>query len=363
MDLSALISKYRGPLEAKYSKSLLPSHRRALDAMEACRTAAAGEILSRCSQCDQLDWRPCSCGHRSCPKCQNHDATRWLERQKEKLLPVGYFLVTFTLPAQLRSLAWRHQRKVYDAMFAAASKTIKDFGHHPKWLGAGTGFTAVLHTHSRRLTYHPHLHVVVPGGGLARKTRLWKRTRGNYLCPGRALARAFRGKLYHEIERQGLKLPSRVPEEWIVDCRHVGRGDKALEYLSRYLYRGVISEANILYDRGDLVTFRFTNWLTKVTRTETLSGADFLWRVLQHVLPRGFHRVRDYGLLHHNARKLLRLIQYVLGVRIVPSSIKVRPPFQCSVCGGEMKTVGVFRAEFARRSRAPCSTRLEGYAR
>ncbi|MBZ0111821.1 MAG: transposase [Thermoanaerobaculia bacterium] len=212
--------------------------------------------------------------------------------------------------------------------------------------------------HSSRSTAAPSKpstpkHCFPASDGLSRKTRRWRRTRRDYLFPGPALARVLRAKLYHEIERRGLKLPSRVPKEWIVDCRHVGRGDKALEYLSRYLYRGVISEANILLDRDGCVTFRFTDWQSQVTGTETLSGADFLWRVLQHVLPRGFHRVRDYGLLHHNARKLLRLIQYILGVRIVPSPSRVRPQFQCSVCGGAMETVGVFRPEVARWSRTP----------
>ena len=319
MELAALISRFRGDLEAKYSRQMLPSHHRALASIERCRTPAAGEVLTRCADCHQLEWHACSCGHRSCPKCQNHDATRWLERQRDKLLPAPYFLVTFTLPAELRNLAWNHQRKVYDALFAAASQTIKNFGRHPKHLGADIGFTAVLHSHSRRLTYHPHLHVVVPGGGVDGKTRQWKRMRSNYLFCGSAMAMVFRGKLYCELEKRELKIPTNVPKKWVVDCRHVGRGAKALEYLSRYLYRGVISEANILAEINGQVTFRYTDWQSKVSRTETLPAADFLWRILQHVLPKGFHRVRDYGLLHHNARKKLRLIQLILGVEIQPS--------------------------------------------
>ena len=172
----------------------------------------------------------------------------------------------------------------------------------------------------------------------------------------------FRGKLYCELEKRELKIPTNVPKKWVVDCRHVGRGAKALEYLSRYLYRGVISEANILAEINGQVTFRYTDWQSKVSRTETLPAADFLWRILQHVLPKGFHRVRDYGLLHHNARKKLRLIQLILGVEIQPSQPAERPRHACSACGGVMQTVGVFRPEAVVRIRAPSSRQQEGVA-
>lgn len=342
MDLATLIAKYRGPLQEQYADRLLPSHRRALDAITGCRTPAAGEVLTRCTDCHHIEWHPCSCGHRSCPKCQNHDATRWLQRQRDKLLPVEYFLVTFTLPAQLRSLAWNHQRKVYDAMFAAARQTIQDFGHNRKHLGADIGCTMLFHSHSRRILYHPHLHVIVPGGGVD-STNQWKRPRGKYLFPGSAMAIVFRGKLYHELEKRGLKIPANVPKKWVVDCRSVGRGDKALEYLSRYLYRGVISEANILFEKDGQVTFRYTDWQAQVSRTETLPGAEFLWRIIQHVLPKGFHRVRDYGLLHHSAKKKRRMIQYLLGLSTPTAPPAERPSHSCSACGGAMKTVVVYR--------------------
>ncbi len=362
MELAALISKFRDALEAKYSQMLLPGHRRAMDSMTRCRTPAAGEVLTECKDCRRIEWQPVSCGHRSCPKCQNHDTTAWLDRQRDKLLPTQYFLLTFTLPAELRFLAWNHQRKVYDAMFAAVSQTLKEFGLDPKRLGADIGFTMVFHSHSRRLTHHPHLHVIVPGGGVDPRAKLWKRVRGEYLFPGSNLAAVFRGKLYHEIEARELEMPTCVPKEWIVDCRHVGRGEKALEYLSRYLYRGVISGANILFERDRLVTFRYTDWKSKVTRTETLPGADFLWRVLQHVLPKGFHRVRDYGLLHHSARKKLRLIQYLMGVKIQAHPPTNRPGYRCSACGGEMRTLGFCRPGEVARIRAPIRKQQEGIA-
>lgn len=362
MELAALVTKFREALEARYTDWILPSHRRAMDAITRCRTPEAGEVLSRCVDCGRLEWHPCSCGHRSCPKCQNHDTTRWLERQREKLLPVEYFLVTFTLPAELRALAWSHQREVYDALFAAASQTIKDFGKNDRHLGVDLGFSAVLHTHSRRITYHPHVHIVVPAGGVARGAKQWKKTPGDYLFHQSSMASVFRGKLYHELEGRGLEIPSNVPVEWVVDCSHVGRGETALEYLSRYLYRGVISEANILFAKDGLVTFRYTDWQSKVSRTETLTGVEFLRRILLHVLPRGFHRVRDYGLLHHSARKTLRWVQYALRVRI-PAALPARRPHRaCSDCGGEMTTLGMYRSGEVARIRATSSHRQEGVA-
>jgi len=361
MELASLILEFRSSLEIQYADKLLPSHRRAMDAMTRCRTTAAGEVLARCDDCGETQWHPSSCGHRSCPKCQNHDATTWLDRQRDKLLPTPYFLLTFTLPAELRFLAWNHQRKVYDAMFAAVSQTLKEFGLHQKHLGAHIGFTMILQTHSRRLTYHPHLHVIVPGGGIDPGKHHWKRVPKKYLFNEKAMAAVFRGKLYSEIEGRELEMPTHVPTEWVVDCRHVGRGEKALEYLSRYLYRGVISEANILFEMDGQVTFRYTDWQTKVSRTETLSGADFLWRVLQHVLPRGFHRVRDYGLLHHSARGKLKLIQYLMGVQIGATPAK-RPCYACSQCGGQMRTIGFFRSGGLMRIRAPVAEKQEGLA-
>lgn len=344
MELTTLINTYRISFEAKYGRHLLPGHRRALDAITRCRTPASGEVLARCTECGQVEWHPCSCGHRSCPRCQNHEVTQWLERQREKLLPVDYFLVTFTLPAQLRSLAWRHQRQLYAALFRAACQTLKQFGLNPKHLGAEMGMTAVLHTHSRRLTYHPHLHVVVPGGGVDAKQRVWRRTRYRYLFNEFAMAVVFRAKLLHEIEQAGLKPPTGVPKEWVVDCRLVGRGESALEYLSRYLYRGVIREPNIIDDSNGHVTFRYTDGESGERCTERVSGEEFLWRIIQHVLPRGFHRVRDYGFLHHNARKTLQLVQLILQVVIKPMTPKERPDFCCSACGGLLRVIGVYPA-------------------
>ena len=217
-------------------------------------------------------------------------------------------MVTFTVPFELRALAWRYQSTFYPLLFATAVSTLKDFGLKPKQLGADIGMTAVLHTHSRRLDYHPHLHVIVPGGGVNRTTRQWKKICGKFLFNQTALASVFRARLLAALKAADLMLPGKLPDRWVVDCRHVGKGAPALKYLSRYLYRGVINENNIVANHHGEVTFKYLDSTTGQNRYRTLKGEDFLWLVLQHVLPKGFRRVRDYGFLHGNARKLLVLI-------------------------------------------------------
>jgi hypothetical protein len=192
MELANLIEQYLPTFKAKYAARLLPGHFIAISAMRRCRTPDSGQILLHCSACSEHAERSHSCGHRSCPKCQNHEASLWLDRQRAKRLPVEYFMVTLTLPYELRALAWRHQTIVYSILFTAASSTLKDFGLTPKHLGANLGMNAVLHTHTRRLEYHPHLHVIVPGGGVDRTRRQWKKLKGQYLFNGLALAKVFR---------------------------------------------------------------------------------------------------------------------------------------------------------------------------
>jgi len=178
MQIASLIHQYHDAFSAKYGSRLLPGHLRAIDAISRCRTPEAGELFVQCTDCGYATWRPRSCGHRSCPQCQNHEASLWLDRQQAKLLPVEYFMVTFTLPYELRALARHKQKIVYNLLFASVSGTLKDFGLNPKNLGAHIGMTAILHTHNRRLDYHPHIHVVVPGGGVKEARKQWIKKKG-----------------------------------------------------------------------------------------------------------------------------------------------------------------------------------------
>ena len=337
MQIASLIHQYHDALQAKYSPRLLPGHLRAIDAISRCRTPEAGELFVQCTDCGHATWQSRSCGHRSCPQCQNHEASLWLDRQQAKLLPVEYFMATFTLPYELRSLAWDKQKIVYDLLFACVSSTLKDFGLNPKNLGADIGMTAILHTHNRRLDYHPHIHVVVPGGGVNKARKQWKKKKGKYLFNEFALASVFRARFLKALKKARLSAPDSLPRNWVVNCTHVGKGLPALKYLSRYLYRGVISEKNIVSNKDGNVTFRYVESSTGKTRYRTLKGEDFLWLVLQHVLPKGFRRVRDYGFLHGNAKKLLSLVQLVLQVLIEARAPRPRPVFKCPRCHAPMQ--------------------------
>jgi len=347
MQLAALIEPYLCAFRSSHAHRLLSRHLNAISAMLRCRTPACGQMLLHCSQCTEQLWCPQSCGHRSCPQCQNHEASQWLDRQQAKLLPVEYFMVTFTLPYELRALAWRHQTTLYNLLFATAVSTLKDFGRNTKQLGVDLGMTAVLHTHSRRLDYHPHLHVIVPGGGVNKITRQWKKTRGKYLFNQSALAAVFRARLLAAIKAAGLALPATLPDQWVVDCKHVGKGKPALKYLSRYLYRGVIREQDIVANHHGKVTFKYVDSTTGQTQYRTLKGEDFLWLVLQHVLPKGFRRVRDYGFLHGNAKKLLILIQLILNVMIAAKAVRPRPLFICPKCQSPMQILDFIRPAWA----------------
>ncbi|MDA3919325.1 MAG: transposase [Salinisphaera sp.] len=337
--LADLFEAGRDALLAQYGSRLQPHQWQAMTAIEQCRTEQRGQVHRQCPGCGLAGSMPQSCGHRSCPTCQNHTTTQWLDRQQAKRLPVDYFMVTFTLPAGLRPLAAAQPKTVYSALFAAASSTLKGFGKRK--LGAELGQCAVLHTHNRRLDLHPHVHIVVPGGGIDTRRRQFKKLKGRYLFNAFALARVFRARLLAALHRAGVSIPVGLPAKWVVDCRNVGRGEPALQYLSRYLYRGVIRERDLIgYDTdAGTVTFRYQNAQTGRPASRTLPMADFLWRVLIHVLPTGFRRVRDYGFLHGNARRRLALVQLVLRVLIQNTPPRARPPVCCPACHTPMVIV------------------------
>ena len=343
MELASLIQHYQPAFEQRYAHALLPSHHNAINALLRCRTPAAGTLHLQCNACAEPITQPQSCGHRSCPQCHHHDTNRWLDRQRAKLLPVDYFMVTFTLPRELRPLAWHHQALVYNLLFDTATRTLKDFGHNPRFLGADIAMTAVLHTHSRRLDFHPHLHIIVPGGGIQRLRRQWIKVKANYLFNEQALSKVFRARFLTALNDAGLNIPGALPADWVVDVQRIGRGEPALQYLSVYLYRGVISEKNIVANQNGLVTFKYLEASTGIVRTRTLPGADFLWLVLQHVLPKGFRRVRDYGFLHGNAKTRLALVRYVLRLVVAVLTPRPRPQFTCPKCHTPMRILAFMK--------------------
>ena len=344
--LSSLIKQFESAFLRQYSEQILPSHRQALTAMTVCRTLYSPRMLAGCSECDHQRSVPHSCGHRNCPHCQNHESQQWLERQLKKQVPAAYFLLTFTLPAEFRPLAWRHQRQLYALMIQCVWETVRTFAQNDKQLQGIPGAIAVLHTHSRRLDFHPHVHLVMPAAAMDVINKLW-RTKGqanakkSYLFNHKALAKVFRAKLLEAIIREGLILPAKYPKTWVVDCKSVGSGGKALVYLGRYLYRGVIQEKDIIACRDGKVIFRYQNSKTKQWESRTVTGATFLWLILQHVLPKGFRRARNFGFLHPNSKRLIRLLQYLLGLdpNRALAWMKKRPQWACPCCGAPMKVL------------------------
>jgi hypothetical protein len=342
--LSTVIRRFEADYLRQYGATSLPSQRQALAAMKQCRTAMAPRMLTACSACDEQRLIPHSCGHRSCPHCQHHESQQWLERQLRKQIPGAYFLITFTLPAELRALAWRHQRTLYALLFECAWATLSTFSQNDKHLQGRPGAVAVLHTHSRRLDYHPHVHLAMPAAALDVEKGLWRtKTRSakgsRYLFNHKALAKVFRARLLAALAREGLPAPASYPEKWVVDCKYVGNGDKALVYLGRYLYRGVIQEKDILSCEDGQVRFRYRDNQTGKTAVRTVTGAEFLRLILQHVLPKGLRRARNFGFLHPNSKRLIALLQVVLKVLPTILSLTPRPAFLCPCCGAPMKVV------------------------
>jgi len=263
----------------------------------------------------------------------------------QKLVPGDYFMITFTLPAELRPLAWANQRVMYDLIMQSAWDTVRTFSQNDKKLQGIPGAVAVLHTHSRPLDFHPHVHLVMPAAAIGNKRKLWRTKKAKYLFNHKALAIVFRAKMLDGIKQAGLSLAGqyqgRYPEKWVVDCKNVGTGEKALVYLGRYLYRGVIREKDILACENGQVTFRYQNSKTKKIERKTVGGVAFLRLILQHVLPKGFRHARNFGFLHPNSKRLIQLVQLLL--KRVPNPIlaepKKRPALRCPCCGGEMKIV------------------------
>jgi hypothetical protein len=252
-------------------------------------------------------------------------------------------MVTFTLPAQLRPLARACPETVFDALMRCAWDTLRTFARNDRRLAGEIGASAVLHTHSRRRDFHPHVHLLVPAGSLDSRSGLW-RSKAKYLFREECLAKVFRARLLAMLRDAGLCLPKHLPEEWMVDCRRVGRGEKAIGYLARYLYRGVLSERDLLgWDDTGKVSFRYRESETGARKVRSLPGVDFLALLLQHVLPKGFHRVRDYGLLHPKRGALLRRIQLMLQVRLPnpPSeNHETRQSiWRCPHCGGPLRII------------------------
>jgi len=340
MKLKDVVATFGKTMKMKYKDKILSGHRKAMSAIQRCRTEESGNVYVKCPECGDIEIFNHSCGNRNCPSCQNHETTEWINKQLEKLLPVDYFMVTVTVPYELRSTIWYNQRKCYNALFDSASLAMKEISKSPKYLGGDIGMTAVLHTHARNLDYHPHIHFIVPGGAIDKKNKLWIKKKGKYLFPWKKLSKLFKGKFLATLKENKINFPYIVyKKEWRVNMKKVGSGREALLYLSKYLYRGVISEKRIFNNHNGTVTFKYTESQTNQTKYRTMKGEDFLFHVVQHVLPKSFRRCRDYGFLHGNAKRILKLLQLILHVKLEEKIKTEKPPYKCPKCGSNMKII------------------------
>jgi hypothetical protein len=358
---------------------------RALRAIEQCRTAALGGHLEHCCSCRYERPAYNSCRNRHCPKCQTLAKERWFEKRRRELLPVGYFHVVFTLPEELRVLALWNQEVVYDLMLKAAGRCLLEIGRDPRYVGGMLGVLAILHTWTQTLEYHPHVHCVVPGGGLDGDGR-WVSARKHYLAPVRALSRLYRGKLvsglrslrrerrlrYHGAAETlaadsafDACLDQLMSHDWVVYCKPpFGSPARVLSYLARYTHRVAISNDRIESFDGERVVIGYRDRTSLRKRTVCLSSQQFLGRFLRHVLPTGFVRIRCYGLLANRHRSEAldacraaipnkpRAERSPLSTEQLIARILGRDPQQCPRCGtGRLRKDPLPRQ--LRESRAP----------
>ena len=357
----AEIFRLHGPAyRAKFGSRMLPSHLRAMQDIEQCRTAALGGQLYYCQQCQAERYSYHSCKNRHCPKCQNDSANQWLAEQQDLLLPIHHFLVTFTLPAELRPLARARQKLVYNILFRASSEALQKLAADPRFVGARIGMVGVLQTWTRDLRYHPHVHYVVPGGGLDRQGR-WHSAATDFLVHGKPLALIFRAKLRDALQKAALfsLVDKRAwQKEWVVDLEPVGTGQAAFKYLAPYIFRVALRNNRILKLENGMVTFKYKDSATRQIKTAELTSQEFIRRFLQHVLPPRFVKVRYYGLLSPAQRPLLQQArQLLMAIASKPISAATaalitsapKPLLSCPQCRGPLTLLGTL----ASRGRAP----------
>jgi len=302
-----LLEFARGYLE-RFASSMPRRLRQVLERLLRCRTAALGGQLFRCSECGEFHYQYHSCNDRHCPQCGQADADDWLARQRQRLLlPVSYFLVTFTVPEALRPWIRSHLQHGLDVLFGASAQALQDLAAHPKRLGAQLGMLGVVHTWSRTLIFHPHIHFLVPAGGLSLDGRSWIAAKDNYLFAVKALGAHFRTLFRQTLLKDHPDLFAQIPakvwkQPWIVHCQPAGSGENALGYLSRYIFKTATANRTVHLLPNGKVRWPYRDSKTGQWQSIDLEAHQLISRFLQHVLPRGYCRVRLFGWLHPAAK-------------------------------------------------------------
>ena len=321
-----VVRQFGPAYRARHDAAMLASHRRALRDLTACRTPALGGQVHCCDACGYEHYVYHSCRNRSCAQCHGAATAEWLAARAVELLPVPYFHVVFTLPAALRELVQAHQRVALATLMTTAAESLQALAADPHYVGGTLGILAVLHTWTRALIYHPHVHCLVPAGALAADGTTWRPARDNFLVPVRALSIHFRARFLARVRAQlpGVAVPATVWQKpWVVYCKPTVQGSACvLRYLARYVHRVAITDARILAVTPEQVTFAYKDARAHTWRRMTLAGEEFLRRFLQHVLPPSFHKVRYYGLWAPAAHATRTRLQQSLA----PPAAPVAPP-------------------------------------
>jgi hypothetical protein len=349
----------------RYRDSLTWPQVKVLKAIERCRTAALGGHRDQCDRCGHQTTFFNSCRNRHCPKCQTNARNRWLATRQRELLPAGYYHLVFSVPHALVPLMWQNKRVLFQLLFEASAATLLEVAADPKHLGAEIGFLSVLHTWGQTLQPHPHVHCVVPGGGLSPDHRRWIRSRNHFFLPVKVLSKVFRGKFVAGLRRAFRRnklhffgagrplahqkafsafLRTLFRDDWVVYAKKpFGGPEHVLHYLARYTHRVAISNHRLVEVTDTQVAFRWKDYAHhSKRRTMTLSHEEFLRRFLQHVLPRGFPRIRYFGWLAHRRRgTLLPLCRTLLAIEPLPVPATPATPilWLCPCCQGPMRVI------------------------
>jgi hypothetical protein len=317
IEVADVFRRFADSYLSAHGASMPPSHRRAIADIQACRTEALGGHLWRCNRCDAEVFAWHSCKNRSCPKCHTDQTERWLEARRAEMLPVPYFHVTVTVPKELRAVLRANQRDGYAMLMKVAAEAIIELTGDRRPVGGTVGILAVLHTWTQELHYHPHVHCLVTGGGISDDGEHWYPARSSFLVPMKALAKLVRGKLRAVLERRcpDLSVPEAAwSKPWVTQCTPWGEGEQGvLDYLARYVFRVAITNTRLVGLDDHSVTIRYKQRRSNEWLTRRIPGHEFMRRFLQHVLPKGLHKVRYFGLWHPARRtQAMRVRQFLL---------------------------------------------------
>ena len=332
--------------ERIHGASLTAEQRAAVGAILRCHSPDCGGGVYHCDHCAKSHFMPHGCGNRACPQCGAHHGKRWIDNQTQRLLPVTYFMVTFTVPEPLRVVFKAQPKVMVNMLFAQSAGALAEVAAQPKHLGGALGMTGVLHTWSRQLIYHPHIHYVVPAIALDSQGALQAPQKPDYLLPVEVLKARYRSKMRQALQEQHPEILAQIPsrvwrEKWNVNIIDVRRGEGALRYLGRYVFKTALSSTRILKEEGGRVTFTYKDSTTGQSQTAEVSALEFIRRFLQHVLPKGLHRVRTFGWLSPAARKRFERICAILDAleACAPASARAPLVVACPQCQKPMRLV------------------------